>query len=239
MHRSIPSGRRAAGTLALGATALLGLATTAGAAPLSADDLSGACTDPGGVTVVLDLTDVGGEVEVGCAESATTGAEALAAAGFTDTRDASGLICAIEGLPDPCPETFEGSYWSYWYAAPDGDWQSYLEGPDTAAPEAGNLEGWRYSDGTSGPTVTPAAVAAAATEVVAEAPTDDAVATEAQGDAGDDQGLSAQTDDGLLADVPPWAAIVIGLAVVGALVAAAVGLARRSRNGGHGPAGQD
>jgi hypothetical protein len=240
MHRSTFSGRRAAATLALGATALLGLASSAGAAPLTADDLSGACTDPGGVTVVVDLTDLGGQVDVGCAEDAATGAEALVAAGFTDTRDASGLICAIESLPDPCPETFEGSFWSYWYATPDGDWQSYLEGPDTAVPDAGSLEGWRYSDGTSGPTVTPAAVMDAATEAVPEESDDAADTTEADGDmAGDQVDTSASTDDGFLADVPSWAAVVIGLAVLGALVAAAVGLARRSRDGGHGPAGQD
>lgn len=238
MHRSILSGGRAAATLALSAAALVGLASTAGAAPLTADDLSGACTDPGGVTVVVDLTDLGGRVEVGCAEDTATGAEALVAAGFVDTRDAAGMICAIESLPDPCPETFEGSYWSYWYATPEGDWQSYLEGPDTAAPEAGNLEGWRYSDGMSGPTVTPATVTAAATEVVAAEPAgDEADTTDAAGARPVDP--SAATDDGLLTDVPPWAAGVVGLAVVGALVAAAVGLARRSRDGGHGPSGQD
>jgi hypothetical protein len=245
MHRSIFSGRRAAATVALGAAALLGLASGAGAVPLTADDLSGGCTDPAGVTVVVDLTDLGGQVEVGCAEDAATGAEALVAAGFTDTRDASGLICAIESLPDPCPETFEGSFWSYWYATPDGDWQSYLEGPDTAVPDAGSLEGWRYSDGTSGPTVTPAVVTDAATDAVTDESDDAAETTEADGEVVADQVVadqvdtSASTADGLLADVPPWAAVVIGLAVLGALVAAGVGLARRSRDGGHGPAGQD
>lgn len=235
-----------AGVVLLGAAATAAAETPARAVPVTAGDLSGACTDPDGVTVVVDQTDLGGEVLVGCAEGAATGTEALVAAGFSDTRDASGLICAIDGLPDPCPETFEGSYWSYWYATPDGDWQTYLEGPDTAVPQPGALEGWRYSDGSAGPIVSPAEVVAGAPATEDE-PADEATdepAVEPAEEATDEPAVDeivtiedeATDDDATTSGLPAWAFVLIGVAVIGAVVAVGVGRARRS---GDGPPGQD
>lgn len=117
----------------------------------------GACTDGSGVTVVVDLTDLEGELEVGCAAGdPATGREALTAAGFTATDASSGMICAINASPDPCPETFAGSYWSYWSAAPTGPWTAQEVGADGSDPAPGGFEGWRYNDGASGPGVLPA-----------------------------------------------------------------------------------
>lgn len=137
---------RLAGVAALALTALA-VPTAAVAEPVEIDF----CPDDA-VTVVVDFVDLGGEVEVGCATPGVTGSEALLEAGFIDTRDTFTMICAIDGLPDPCPEEFTGEFWSYWYAE-DGAWQMYLEGSDTAVTVAGGVEGWRYSDGSEGPQV--------------------------------------------------------------------------------------
>lgn len=229
-------GRRAAALLVLAAAALA-VGPAAGAAVAEAD-LSGGCSDGQGVTVVVDLTDLGGAVEVGCAPTAATGAEALTAAGFTDTRDASGLLCAIETMPDPCPAEFTGSWWSYWYAAPGGEWQTYNEGPDTATPQPGAYEGWRYSDGTSGPTVTPADVAAAASAqpTASTAPTASSAGT-ADPDTSD-AALAVAAGEQETGGTPAWVVAAVAVVGIGALAAVIVGLQRRRRDL-TGPPGQD
>ncbi|WP_418605658.1 hypothetical protein [Georgenia sp. SUBG003] len=73
-----------------------------------------------------------------------------------------GMICAVDGLPDPCPEEFDGSYWAYFTAEAGGEWTARTEGADTADPAPGSFEGWRYNDGSAGPGVETAALADAA-----------------------------------------------------------------------------
>jgi hypothetical protein len=212
-HHSLPWTRLV--TVALGAIALASI----GAPAVGTDSqvLPGACTDGEGVTVVVDFTDIGGEIEVGCATDATTGTAALTSAGFTDTRDATGMICAIDSLPDPCPATFTGSYWSYWYAD-GGAWQAWMEGSDTAVPIDGGAEGWRYNDGSAGPGVDPAALA------------DDA------GPAEPDAIPVAITPE--VARANPWVVGLVGVAVVAAALVVGVRLLR-GRPSDHGPYGQD
>ena len=192
----------------------------------------GACTDPTGVTVVVDATALGGDVSIGCADdSPATGTDALRQAGFTDTRDASGLICAVDNLPDPCPTTFEGSYWSYWNAQ-DGTWQAYMEGSDTAAPQPGGIEGWRWSDGSAGPDVdltalttpTPEATdPATETASPATTATDAPSATETLAPGGQ---VDEQSSGGTSV---PWFGIVVGLIALGLVVTTAV-VMRRGRS---------
>ncbi|MDO8107726.1 hypothetical protein Q6348_11015 [Isoptericola sp. b441] len=203
--------------------AVASLASLLAAGPAAAATPSGACTDPAGVTVVVDATALGGDVQVGCADQApATGTDALRQAGFTDTRDAAGMICAVDALPDPCPATFTGQYWSYWYAQ-DGTWVAYQEGSDTAAPAPGSVEGWRWSDGSAGPQVdlaTLAATPSASTSpsVVQATPTGTPAAT--IGPAGPVQEQSGGFS-------VPWLPIIAGLIAVGLVVATA--LSRRSR----------
>lgn len=212
-----------AAAVALG---VLGTAGTAAAAP------SGPCTDPSGVTVVVDATEIGGEVEVGCAIAPTSGTDALEKAGFTDTRDASSMICAIDAQPDPCPTTFEGQYWSYWFVK-DGAWQTYMEGSDTAKPAAGAIEGWRYADGSTPPNAEPAAL-------VAAAPSESASASESASEsAGETEAPSANESEAAESAVTTQAAeqsegqglpvawIVVGVVVVA--VAVVVIVLRRRR----------
>jgi len=204
-------------------TALLHALLTAVLVPLSASTAAagtagqvptpvGACTDGSGVTVVVDFTDVGGEVEVGCAAGdPATGRQALTNAGFTATDASSGMICAINAAPDPCPETFKGSYWSYWSAEPGAAWTAYQVGADSSDPAPGGIEGWRYNDGTSGPSILPAAIQTATkqpTERSAEQPTEKACQD---------------------ADPGPTPATLAGIAVGALLLVAAVLVARRRR----------
>lgn len=151
----------AAITLVGGSAALAG---TTGAAPAVAADY--VCT---GVTVVVDSTDIGGELAVVCAEGEQeTGRAALTAAGFTTTDSQPGFLCAINSMPDPCPEVFDGNFWSYWHSAPDGEWESYQVGADSSTPAVGSIEGWRYNDGTTPPGITPSDVRDAVVSPYAE-----------------------------------------------------------------------
>lgn len=140
---------------------LLGVAIAVAAPVMASAATPGACTDEEGVAVVVDFTDVGGDIVTRCAPAdPASGREALDAAGFTLTESQPGLICAIDSRPDPCPETFDGSYWSYWHSTRNGDWTSYLVGADSSDPVPGELEGWRYNDGSTGPGLAPAEAAA-------------------------------------------------------------------------------
>lgn len=120
----------------------------------SAATTASACT---GVTVVVDFSDLGGGVKLGCAASGfDTGRDALQSAGFTPTDSQPGLVCTIDAKPDPCPTTFKGSYWSYWHGeSGDAKWTSYQVGADSSHPVAGSVEGWRYNDGKVGPGLSP------------------------------------------------------------------------------------
>ncbi|MEO7007012.1 MAG: hypothetical protein ABI065_08270, partial [Terrimesophilobacter sp.] len=138
------------------------MAALVGAPSASATATNSACVDGNDVNVVVDFTELGGSVETGCAPSdAPTGRAALLAAGFVATNSGQGLICAIDAKPDPCPATFKGSFWSYWHSARDGSWTSYQVGADASHPVSGELEGWRYNDGATGPGVAPSEVTAA------------------------------------------------------------------------------
>lgn len=219
----------------------VGPGAVAGAvAPTSVDGADGACAEGAGVTVVVDLTDLGGDVEIGCAEGdPASGTEALTSAGFTEARAEGGYICAIAGRPDPCPTEFDGSYWAYWSGSAGGDWEMQATGSDESAPAVGTVEGWRYNDGSAPPSVTPDEALTTSDEPAeepTEEPTEDEV-TEEPTDAAEDESSAddAEQDADAARGLAPL--VAAGAAVV--LVAlAAVAFARR-RASQHGPAGQD
>ncbi|PFG39882.1 hypothetical protein ATJ97_2402 [Georgenia soli] len=220
LRRPAPLGRAAALAVApvVLAAGLLAPALPARAAGAEAEPVvtGQACTQDDGVTVVVDLSDLGEDVRVGCATGdPASGREALEKAGFTTTDSVPGMICAIDNLPDPCPEEFDGRYWAYFSAESDGAWTAQTEGADTADPAPGAFEGWRYNDGSTGPGVEPAELVAAGTaDVVME---EDAPAAEANQAAESEGGPSTGT------------VAALGAAVVA--VAVAVVLLRR-RGGG-------
>lgn len=211
--------RAAASAAALAVVALvpaLPAQATAGPAEVSGT----ACADDTGVTVVVDLTDLGEDVRVGCAEGdPASGREALESAGFTTTDSVPGMICAVDGLPDPCPEEFDGNYWAYFSAEADGEWTARTEGADTADPAPGTFEGWRYNDGSAGPGVTTAELAAAGAAESGDA-----------SDAATEGATTDATDDDAAAAGGPSTGLVVGLgAAAVALVLAVVLLRRRGR----------
>lgn len=210
-----PVRRAAALAAAVALAAPAGALLAAPAAATTDPGLAGACADDQGVTVVVDATALGGAITAGCApEAGVTGTEALLAAGFTEGRDPSGFICAVDGLPDPCPTEFTGQYWSYWFAEPGADtWTMYEEGSDTAVTAAGAVEGWRYGDGSEGPPVALPVVAA----------TDEAT-DEVGSDAGGEEAVGQTADDDATG---PAAPLLVGLGLLAALALAAVVVARR------------
>lgn len=187
---------------------LLTVPVTAAATPTQA------CVEDEGVTVVVDFTDLGGEVEIGCAPGEPeNGREALEGAGFSPEDSMPGMVCTINNLPDPCPEEFDGDFWSYW-SGEDDDWAMYDVGLDEATPEPGDVEGWRYSDGSEGPTITP-------TEALAEAGESDGdEATEGEDTDGDNATVDSEDDSS--AALPTWAFVVVAVAIIGGVVALVV-----------------
>ncbi|MEO7349160.1 MAG: hypothetical protein ABIW32_04795 [Terrimesophilobacter sp.] len=199
----------------LAAVALVGgsvaFAGIADSAPAFAAD--GVCD---GVSVVVDLTDIGGELEVRCAAGdQATGRDALLAAGFTTTDAEGGYICAINAMPDPCPEVFDGNFWSYWNTTPNGEWTSYEVGADSSAPSPGSIEGWRYNDGATPPGIAPADVAAAMNTVTPRATqTPDSAVPGSDQSVTSTNDLSQQADNSMLLTV-----VTVGfLALIAVLV---------------------
>jgi hypothetical protein len=112
------------------------------------------CSDPTGITVVVDFHDLGGGVEVGCApQPVSSGFEALEKAGFDAKHVESqpAALCNIENQPDrdcrPMPPT--SSYWAYWYASRGGAWCYATRGPGNRKPPPGTVEGWAFSQGNT------------------------------------------------------------------------------------------
>jgi hypothetical protein len=146
---------------------LSGLAGVA-AAIATADGTAGYCPDDNGVTVVVDLSALGGDIVVRCAPgpvgSAYDGVDALRDAGFTPTgtqRWGLAFVCRIQGRPaasesldtdsnsdyhERCVDTPPtDAYWGYWYARNEGEWRYSSAGPKSHQPIEGGFEGWAFS----------------------------------------------------------------------------------------------
>ncbi len=212
--RQVFFGLLAVTAVAAGSVAAMGV--TASSPAFAAE---GSCAD--GSVVVVDSTDLGGTLEVRCAVgSQESGRAALLAAGFTVTDSQPGFLCAINAMPDPCPETFDGSFWAYWHATPDGEWTSYQVGADSSTPARGEIEGWRYNDGTTPPGISPAEAAA----TVSPAPTPEATETPDVANPGSDEQAAnspsspdeqrAAQNLALIATSIGFAALVVALIIV-------------------------
>ncbi len=149
------------------AVAALALLPAAVPAPASAAGTAGYCKDDTGTTVVVDFTELGGNVVVRCsakAGSGVTGLAALQAAGFTvegTQREGMAFVCRISGRPGPDEElAIEGdedytesceqtppraAYWTYWQAKNGGPWAYGDAGATSSTTVAGGFEGWSFS----------------------------------------------------------------------------------------------
>lgn len=135
------------------------------AVPAAAAGHEGACTDDTGVTVVVDLQDLGGDVTVRCATdfpTGGTGLDALVLAGFTPAgtvRDGAGFVCRIDDRPsadevivargrehrESCTVTPpDWAHWTYWHAPDGGTWTHSNSGA-TRTVTPGGHEGWSFA----------------------------------------------------------------------------------------------
>lgn len=132
---------------------------------LVAPSITGDCAAAAGeirVSVVVDAG-AGGPSEVCVAvSSGATGADVLAerarVLGTPPPRwDGSGLLCAIDGVPETgCGERHADGYryWSYWNGDA-GSWTYSPIGPATKRVKPGAVEGWHFVDGAGNPTDPP------------------------------------------------------------------------------------
>jgi hypothetical protein len=170
------------------ACAVLIFTACAFATPLGGRAVGRACADSSvHIAVVVDAGP-SGTVSTVCvaAGSRDNGAAALAARasrlGTPQPRyNGSGLLCAIDGIPQTgCGDRSNGhySYWSYWHGA-GGNWSYSNVGPGGSRVNANVVEGWRWQpDGAGLPTdpaprgpATPAAVCAPAPPPTTRPPT--------------------------------------------------------------------
>lgn len=138
----------AAAILAVAATVLPG-ATTAPAA-------AAACTDAGGITVVVDPGSLTGALSQTCVASGGDDAAALfAAAGHTLERVQRfpGAVCRVDGQPESAgcvnmPPT--NAYWGlFWSNGTSGSWVYASEGVDSLSVPAGGSVAFAWQASTS------------------------------------------------------------------------------------------
>jgi hypothetical protein len=144
----VPARRRA--SLAALLALALALAWLLPAAPAAA-----ACD---GVTVRVERSS--GSVVERCVTGATpgTGLQALERAGFryTFVPGQPGMVCTIDGHPDPCNDAPEDAYWAYWHAdAGATSWNYSSRGGGNRAPSAGGHEAWVFGGGMQRPPSSP------------------------------------------------------------------------------------
>lgn len=115
-----------------------------------------------GVWVVVDATRLGGSVRTLCAPgSPSSGLDALRLAGvdYTFVERQPGLVCTLDGQPDPCNGAPTDAYWGYWHAEAGGDWIYSTRGAGNRTPAKGSVEGWAFGAGQPPGRTPPAAPA--------------------------------------------------------------------------------
>ncbi|CAN5455859.1 hypothetical protein BH24ACT7_BH24ACT7_20760 [soil metagenome] len=146
--------RRVVALVAAGWVIAAGCAIAAASAATAQEP--GACVGVEGVTVVVDATALGGDLDVRCALGPQrSGLAALAAAGFSveGVTASPGFVCRIDGRPGLDTETCAAippptTYWSYWVAAAAGEWEYATSGAATREPAPGSVEGWAFTAGS-------------------------------------------------------------------------------------------
>jgi hypothetical protein len=137
------------------ATAILAVVASTVVIPAAtAADTAPACSATSGVTVIVDFTHFGGNIERGCAPGRPANALiALRAAGFSTAgtvQYGDAFVCRIDGLPTPkqdsCAVTPPPSaFWAYWNARPtDSDWTYSSLGVLAYRPKPGTIEAFAF-----------------------------------------------------------------------------------------------
>lgn len=115
-----------------------------------------ACNATTGVTVIVDFTHFGGNIERGCDPgSPGTALAAMQTAGFTTAgtaRYGDAFVCRIDGRPSPkaeaCTDTpSAGASWSFYYARPtDRAWTYSTTGVLSYQPASGTLIAFAFGN---------------------------------------------------------------------------------------------
>jgi hypothetical protein len=141
------------GLVLLGACTFASLPVDASAAGAASGWTNGACVGTSGITVVVDATNAGGDVNVHCALGAqSTGWDALTNAGHvvSAVTNQPQAVCTIDGKPaQGYPTCWATKYWSYWHAPnahAGATWTYSRTGSVTYKPAPGSVEGWRFTD---------------------------------------------------------------------------------------------
>jgi len=137
---------------------LIAAAFTAAAISLVPGTPAHAVECPDGIIVVVDPGPLGGSVTARCVTtSPANGVQALRDAGHRVdfVPNQPGFVCQVDRRPDPCNMAPAHAYWSYWYAEKGGTWRySNIGAGDPSTPRA-QVEGWRFGDGSSAPSIPP------------------------------------------------------------------------------------
>jgi hypothetical protein len=139
------------------------------AGPAPAHAATAGCTSANGVSVVVDLRQLGGGILERCAPglgSGASGLDALQAAGIPyqgTSQWGDAFVCRLLGRPaadeslripgnndyhEQCITTPPSSaYWAYWFAPNNGPWQYSSAGVSSHHVTPGGFEGWVFTLG--------------------------------------------------------------------------------------------
>lgn len=128
-------------------TCLVATAAALSAAPSTAAPDGSGCGS--GVTVVIDPNELGGDPRVECVAEPGAAAELFVRAGFPleYQPQLQDFVCKVDGLPTDRPCTDGDSYWSLWWARPDGDWVYSTLGVGSLEVPAGGSLGFAWHEG--------------------------------------------------------------------------------------------
>jgi hypothetical protein len=136
-----------------------------------------------GVWVVVDAREAGGSATSRCVRGDPgSGFEALDGAGHTYSfvPRIPGMVCVMDGRPDPCNGAPASAYWSYWHAELGGSWTYATRGAGERDPGPGDVEGWAFGAGDPPRVPPPSAPAASEPEPEPEPEPESAPAAEPQ-----------------------------------------------------------
>jgi hypothetical protein len=146
MIATVPASRLRTTALAAVVTLALGIVTAISSTAGPAE----AAQRCDGVWVVVDASVLDGPVTSRCAPgSPRDGLAALEAAGhrYSSVPRFPGMVCTIDGRPDPCNGAPTEAYWSYWHADPGGTWRYSNRGAGAHRSDPGTVEGWAFGAG--------------------------------------------------------------------------------------------
>lgn len=143
----------------LAAAALIGVGLVVAEPVLTPAEAAGCQSTQ--IAVVVSFNSLGGGTQTSCVGDVGSGLAALSEGGFSYSfvDRQPGLVCTINGAPNPCNGAPADAYWSYWTASMGGSWSYSNLGAGNRNPAPGTAEGWSFGAGSPPAIGPPAAVA--------------------------------------------------------------------------------